>query len=350
MLDYIRDKAFSVAGEIIDNMDRIETAYNNVIKLAKVSRKEGILALEFNAGFVKDTRELADDLSWMIYLITDGTEARIIEEFVTNRFLASNYTGIDALIFYLYARGTLYIQEGMSPFMIEGFFNSVIPESVNRQRVGGAYFNKENDIYAENNRCRLAIIQERMSDETREMLDKVQALMSTMTEPEWNYMTDCDGAAGWEWIVLAVDDVCRIMIDAHMVMGRFLGYLRNIQIPKENEILEACVDFDIKLRNFRSNSKKQEIRESSTFFSKMITEEESVITAVLNEAGDNDLAVALKGCDISLRNEVLKYTEKKRKFMIKDEMGFMGPVKISDVENAVLVLESIYQKIKEERY
>lgn len=348
MLDYMRDRAFPGTDEIINNIDRIENAYNNVINLSKISNNEGILALEFNVDFVKDTRELADDLSWMIHLICDGTDSEIIEEFITNRFLANNYKGIEALIFNLYARGSLYIQEGKNPRVIEELFNSVIPGSINRQKVGGAYFSKESDIQIENNRCRLATIQEEMSDKTRKAVDRIQVLMSFMTESEWNYMTGRDGAAGWDWIVPAVDDIHRIMIDAHMIMGRFLKYLWHVGMPKGNEILEACEDFEAKLRIFRNSSKEHDMSLGSTYFQKLISEEEFIIKAVLSEADNSNLAVALKGCNIPLKDEILKYVENKRKYMIEDGMDSMGPVRVSDVEAALLVLKSIYQRIKEE--
>lgn len=347
MLDYIRNRVFTGTDEVINNMGRIETAYNNVIKLAKISRKEGILALEFNAGFVKDTRNLADDLSWMIHLIVEGTEPVVMEEFLTNRFLANNYKSIDAFVYYLYARGSMYIQEGNSPYQIEEFFNSVLPSSVHRQQTGGFYFGKEYYKYTEDNRGKLAAIREEMSEETRKEVDNVKTLMLSMTKDEWNHMTDCDGVAGWEWIVPAVDENCRIMIDAYMNMGRILGYLWNIRMPKGNEILEACKDFEAKLINYRCKHKKQGRSNEPAFLLELIAEEEFVIQEILNKVDDGTLALALKGCDTPMRNEIFKYIGKKRKYEIEDDMDYMGPVRLSDAEAALSVLKSIYLKTKE---
>lgn len=342
MLDYLRDKAFPEADVIMNNIDRIEIAYDNVIKLGKVSRKEGLLALDFNVGFVKDTRDLADDLSWMIHLITDGTEPARIEEFEINRFLSNEYKGIDAFVFYLYARGTLYIQEGLSPCEIENFFNSILPSAVHRQKTSGSYFDKEHCKFNEGIRGRLSMIQEEMSDETRRSVEKIKALMQTITEDEWNYLTDRDGVAGWEWIVPSVDEIYRTMIDAHMNMGRFLEYLWNVRMPKGNEIIEACEDFEVKLKKFRSRRKEQDSLKEPEFLCAMISEEESVIRKTLNKVDNSTLALALKGCDIRLRNEVLKYTGKRRKYEIEDDIDFMGVAKQTDVEAALQVLKALY--------
>ena len=67
----------------------------------------------------------------MIELVVDGTDPQVVEELMTIKFFpVYNYSGIDALLYYLYARSMLMLQTGMSPRHIEELFNAVIPDEI----------------------------------------------------------------------------------------------------------------------------------------------------------------------------------------------------------------------------
>ena len=113
------------------NKEMIKDAYERVMKLEHIARREGLLALEYEAEFMPKETHLCNQLIEMIELVVDGTDPQFLEEFLTIKFFATySYSGIDALIYYLYARSMLMLQAGMSPKLIEELFNAVIPEEV----------------------------------------------------------------------------------------------------------------------------------------------------------------------------------------------------------------------------
>ena len=115
----------------MQNKEKIMDAYKRAIKLERIARREGLLALEYEAELMSKENPLCNELTEMIEMVVDGTEPSIIEELVTIKFFAVyNYTGIDALLYYLYARSILMIQAGMSPYLIEELFNAVLPKEL----------------------------------------------------------------------------------------------------------------------------------------------------------------------------------------------------------------------------
>lgn len=350
MFDEIRAKAFGTEVNIEDYIDRIEIAYDNIIKLAKITRTEGILALEFHSGFVKDSKVLADDLYWMVQLVVCGNDPKVIENFVTLRFYVNNFKGIDAFIYYLYSQGILYVQDGCTPCFIEDFFNAAIPENCNiRRELGGKHFNRERLIFDEENRQKLHEFRNLLSEEDIELVQNVENLMNGMNSNEWWDMTHEDGVAGWEWIVPAVKENCRYLIDAHMHMGKILSYLWYVSIPKGDEVKEACEDFVAKLDFFRNkgNEKKAKFYIETEFLRQLSEEEDHIIIEVLNSVRNETLALALKGCDVLERRELLSVMEKKHRYQVEDAIDSMGPVRMMEIRRAIAALKLEYLKIKE---
>lgn len=131
-LKEIREKILVNIKEVAEaNKEKIEDAYKRVMKLEHIARREGLLALEYEAEFIPKETPLCNEITEMIEMVVDGTEPNIFEELITIKFFAvHNYTEIDALLYYFYARSILMIQAGMSPWMIEELFNTVIPNAV----------------------------------------------------------------------------------------------------------------------------------------------------------------------------------------------------------------------------
>ena len=131
-LKEIREKILvnikEVAGQ---NKENIIDAYYRVMKLEHIARREGLLALEYEAEFLPKEILMCNELTEMIEMVVDGTEPVIIEELMTIKFFTvHDYTEIEALLYFLYARSMLMIQAGMSPKLIEDLFNAIIPKEV----------------------------------------------------------------------------------------------------------------------------------------------------------------------------------------------------------------------------
>ena len=142
-LKEIREKVLVNIKEVArQHKEKIEDAYKRVMKLEHIARREGLLALEYEAEFIPKDTPLCNQLTKMIELVVDGTDSQVIEELMTIKFFAvHNFTGIDAILYFLYARSMLMIQAGISPRLIEELFNAMIPNEVlnfERERISVA--------------------------------------------------------------------------------------------------------------------------------------------------------------------------------------------------------------------
>ena len=68
---------------------------------------------------------------------------------------------------------------------------------------------------------------------------------------------------------------------------------------------------------------------------------------VLKEVDSKDLALALKGASDDVRNKFLKNMSKRAAQMLQDEMVFMGPVRIKDVEEAQQKIVNVVRGLEE---
>ena len=91
---------------------------------------------------------MCNEITEMIEMVVDGTEPSIFEELMTIKFFTPhNYTKIEALLYFLYARSMLMIQVGMSPRLIEELFDAVLPNEI-------LIFKQESLKVEENKSCR----------------------------------------------------------------------------------------------------------------------------------------------------------------------------------------------------
>jgi fliG C-terminal domain len=68
---------------------------------------------------------------------------------------------------------------------------------------------------------------------------------------------------------------------------------------------------------------------------------------VLRDVDNNDLAVALKGANEEVQNVIFKNLSKRLAAMIREDMEFMGPVRMKDVEEAQQKIVGIIRKLED---
>ena len=73
----------------------------------------------------------------------------------------------------------------------------------------------------------------------------------------------------------------------------------------------------------------------------------SAIQRVLRDVDNNDLAVALKGANEEVQNVIFKNLSKRLAAMIREDMEFMGPVRMKDVEEAQQKIVGIIRKLED---
>lgn len=88
--------------EIKEQQNKVIDAAKNLMKLADLARKEGLLALEDMAQTIS-----SDFLRQLILLVVDGNFPEIIAEIGTNIYWTKAPDNADAMIDYMYLRGML---------------------------------------------------------------------------------------------------------------------------------------------------------------------------------------------------------------------------------------------------
>ena len=98
-------------------------------ELASIARKEGLLDLEMAACELGEI-DNNDYLKSIILLIVDGTDPELVEELGTTKYFAVDVAGFDALQYLIMLAGSLAIQAGENPRIIEERLLSLVPIDV----------------------------------------------------------------------------------------------------------------------------------------------------------------------------------------------------------------------------
>ena len=90
-----------------------------------------------------------------------------------------------------------------------------------------------------------------------------------------------------------------------------------------------------------------EIRKKMFVFEDILLLDDRAIQRVLRDVDNNDLAIALKGSNDEVQNAIFNNLSKRLAVMIKEDMEFMGPVRMKDVEDAQQKIVNIIRKLED---
>ena len=91
----------------------------------------------------------------------------------------------------------------------------------------------------------------------------------------------------------------------------------------------------------------EEIRKKMFVFEDILLLDDRAIQRVLRDVDNNDLAVAMKGSNEDVQNAIFNNMSKRLAVMIKEDMEFMGPVRMKDVEEAQQKIVNIIRKLED---
>lgn len=90
-----------------------------------------------------------------------------------------------------------------------------------------------------------------------------------------------------------------------------------------------------------------EIRKKMFVFEDILLLDDRAIQRVLRDVDNNDLEVALKGANEEVKGVVLKNLSKRLASMIEEDIEFMGPVRMKDVEEAQQKIVAVIRKLED---
>ncbi|MBP3543517.1 MAG: flagellar motor switch protein FliG [Lachnospiraceae bacterium] len=90
-----------------------------------------------------------------------------------------------------------------------------------------------------------------------------------------------------------------------------------------------------------------EIRRKMFVFEDILLLDDRTVQRVLRDVDNNDLAIALKSANEEVRNLIFSNQSKRLATMIQEDMEFMGPVRMKDVEEAQQKIVNVIRKLED---
>ena len=90
-----------------------------------------------------------------------------------------------------------------------------------------------------------------------------------------------------------------------------------------------------------------EIRKKMFVFEDILLLDDRAIQRVLRDVDNNDLAIALKGANEEVQGTIFRNMSQRLAVMIKEDMEFMGPVRMKDVEEAQQKIVNTIRKLED---
>ncbi len=116
--------------------------------------------------------------------------------------------------------------------------------------------------------------------------------------------------------------------------------LNNVDRGTEKTIIEALEEEDPELA--------EEIKKRMFVFEDIVLLDDRAIQKVMREVDNTDLAKALKSVDSEVQEKIFKNMSKRAASLLREDMDFMGPVRLKDVEDAQQKIVNIIRKLEEQ--
>lgn len=116
--------------------------------------------------------------------------------------------------------------------------------------------------------------------------------------------------------------------------------LNFIDRSTEKLIIEALEDDDPELA--------EEIKKKLFIFEDIVLLSDKDIQKVLREVDNQEMAKALKGVDPEVQEKIFRNQSKRAAALLKEEMEFMGPIRLRDVEECQQKIVNIIRKLEDQ--
>ncbi len=115
--------------------------------------------------------------------------------------------------------------------------------------------------------------------------------------------------------------------------------LNNVDRGTEKIIIEALEENDPELA--------EEIKKRMFVFEDIVLLDDRSIQKVLREVESQDLAKALKAVDAEVQEKIYRNMSKRASSLLREDMDFMGPIRLRDVEESQQKIVNIIRKLED---
>jgi flagellar motor switch protein FliG len=116
--------------------------------------------------------------------------------------------------------------------------------------------------------------------------------------------------------------------------------LNRVDRSTEKSIIESLEEDDPELA--------EEIKKRMFVFEDIVLLDDRAIQKVLREVDQQELGKALKAVDNEVQDKIFKNMSKRAATTLKEDMEFMGPIRLKDVEEAQQKIVSVIRKLEEQ--
>lgn len=116
-----------------EQMDaQIIDVIKKVIRIARICRREGLLALEEASYEIEGELLCSDLLRQIAVMVVDGNEPEIVQEFAVARYYALNLHAYEALAAMIYIEFAGDLQANKNPFVTEKMVIALVPDHIEK--------------------------------------------------------------------------------------------------------------------------------------------------------------------------------------------------------------------------
>lgn len=118
-----------------------------------------------------------------------------------------------------------------------------------------------------------------------------------------------------------------------------VNILNNVDRTTEKNILEVL--------EMETPELAEEIKRRMFVFEDIVTLDNKTIQRILREVDNQDLVLALKGSSEEVKNKIFANVSKRQAEMLQEDLQYMGPVRLRDVEEAQQKIVAIIRKLED---
>lgn len=123
-------------------------------------------------------------------------------------------------------------------------------------------------------------------------------------------------------------------------VGSIVEILNRVDRSTEKTIIESLEEEDPELA--------EEIKKRMFVFEDIVLLDDRAIQKVLREVDQQELGKALKAVDNEVQDKIFKNMSKRAATTLKEDMEFMGPIRLKDVEEVQQKIVSVIRKLEEQ--
>ncbi len=304
-----------------------------LIKLADKASEEGLLALEENFNEI-DSQFLKKGLQ----LVVDGTDPELVKNILMTLINAGGFSGVELLTRMMATDGILCIQNGLRP----GFISDILCAYLGEDFESG--LGKDADKTILNNDAISGTAQTTHVFENALSEDIEQGNFEPEDEPCSQKLMEILFANNR---ILYTEPVSRTEIEALSAAIESSEYgirtFINIVISQPSvtttRLLDGFKEFYPLIYN--------KIMEEWFVFDDLVMCDNMAIQKILREIDNQDLAKALKGASLAVQEKIFSNMSSRAATLLKEDMKYMGPVRIEDAEQSRSKIIGIARKLEE---